>query len=594
MMQFSKWGGLLLAIAIFLLVVSAASAEIIVPENGTTAFIQTSGPNAPLSNGDYRTNVGGDNLPHELTVGIACTPGQTYVFQLFDPAVDVAGNPPGFGADGTTARSFDEINPPPPAPPDPDDTRFELISPAGAGLADITYVPGTSDADWTTLATVGPITGTAGTDCGQYIVRARTGVDDENAWRFRLLGGGLPETFDPLVGPDGIVGTGDESWIGLQLISYQHAPPGCQTFYWFADEIEREMYMLNFDLDGNESVTYTAPNGQRITGTISANNVWNDAAPQQNLRPGYGDMEVFDAVADFAGDSIFDPQDGNWSAEICVDNTLNQYSFQVPNNIIFQVPPRVPELRISKTDFRRVVRSPGSTTYTITISNVGLGAALPIPGPEFRDTLPPNTSFVSCTVNAPLVGTCGETAPGSGLLEGELQAQPGYDTAYLPGVRNPPNNTGTFTVAIDIAAGLSDGTTLTNTASIEYTDVFANDYPPIVAEDTDIVRERPDDDDGDDDDDGNDDTDDGDDDDGGNIRITDGGGTPPPGSSPVCPTGADGFTSFDPQCAEQMLAQVRRLPATGESPWSKWRLAFFGGIAGGIMLAGWYWRRRNG
>lgn len=577
----------LLVIGMVLAADSVVLAEILVPTNSTTAFIQTSGPNAPRSNGDFRTHVMGDNLPHDIIINIACTPAQTYVFQLFDPALDIAGNPPGLGMDGVTARSFDEINPL--AAPIADDTNFQLISPTGALLADIIYPPNTSDADWTTLATIGPITGTPGTDCGQYIVRARTLVDDENAWRFRLLGGGFPETFDPTVGPDGIVGSGDESWVGLQLISYQHSPPGCQTFYWFADEIDREMYLINFDLDDNLSVTYTTPSGQQITGTISSNDVWNNAAPQQSPRPTFAQMDPFDAVTDFVGDAIFDPEDGEWSSEICVDNTLNQYSFEAPNNIVFLEGPLVPELRIEKTDYRRIVRSPGSTTYTITITNVGIGAALPIPGPEFADTLPPDTTYVSCTVNAPLIGTCAETAPG--FIEGELQPQPGFDRAYLPGMRNAPNNQGTFTVAIDINAGIPHNTTLTNVASIEYTDVYNNDYPPVEAVDVDIVREIRS--DGDDDD--SDDNDitptppDDDDRGGGNPPSS----SPPGDSEPVeCVLNPDGTTSFDPACAALMLSNIQRLPATGQSPWSRWRIPLFLGGSGLSVMAGWYLVRR--
>ncbi|MEK7786071.1 MAG: hypothetical protein AAB658_11730, partial [Chloroflexota bacterium] len=426
-------------------------------------------------------------MPHEIVVNVACTPGQTYVFQVFDPAVDVAGDPPGFGADGVTTRVTDEVR------GGIDNTTFVLLSPAGATLANNTYVPGTSDADWTTLATVAT-TGTAGVDCGDYTMQVSTANDDDNAWRFRLVGGpALPpaETFDPVIGPDGVANTGDESSVGILAVSYQHVVGGCQDFFWFVQDGTPSIFMLAFDMDGAGSVTYQTPSGANITGTASGATAWNDTAPQQTARPALADMDAFDVGAgDLIGDGTVNPEVGLWRATICIPTANNQYSFEVAGAPpVFLAPPDLPEVVIVKDDGAVPVTSPGTTTYTLAITNNGPGAALPIAGPEVVDTLPAGMTFVSCTVNAPLTGTCAESAPGSGIINVNLTAQAGPPAflAYLPGPAAAPRDAGTISVTANINAGLAGGTSLTNVAQVDWTDPFGNDYPPVSDDDVDTV-----------------------------------------------------------------------------------------------------------
>jgi uncharacterized repeat protein (TIGR01451 family) len=471
------------------IVVPSAYASIIIPSNTTTAFIQTTGPTAGLGIGDYRTNAAGDNLPHEIVVNVACTPGQTYVFQVFDPAIDVAGNPPGLGVDGVTTRVGDEVR----GIIVGDNTTFVLLSPGGATLANNTYVPGTSDADWTTLATVAT-TGTAGVDCGDYTVQVSTADNDDNAWRFRLVGGpALPpaETFDPAIGPDGVANTGDESSVGILSVSYQHVVGGCQDFFWFVQDGTPSIFMLAFDMDGAGSVTYQTPSGANITGTVSGGTVWNDTAPQQLARPALADMDAFDVGAgDLIGDATVNPEVGLWKATICIPGPANQYSFEVAGAPpVFLAPPELPDVVIVKDDGVVLVNSPGTTTYTLSITNNGPGAAMPIAGPEVVDTLPAGMTFNSCTVNAPLTGTCTESTPGSGIININLtgQAGPPAFLAYLPGPAAAPRDTGTVTLTVNIAAGLAGGSTLDNPATVDWTDIFSNDYPPNSDNDIDTV-----------------------------------------------------------------------------------------------------------
>jgi uncharacterized repeat protein (TIGR01451 family) len=169
----------------------------------------------------------------------------------------------------------------------------------------------------------------------------------------------------------------------------------------------------------------------------------------------------------------------------------NQYSFEVPGYQIYLDPPILPEVLINKDDGVTIVGTPGSTTYTLTITNTTQAAAMPIPGPEVVDTLPVGMSFVSCAVNPPLVGTCAESAPGSNIVNVQLGAQSATIPAYLPGTDAAPNNVGTMTISANVAPGLAAGTALTNTASVDWTDVFGNDYPPVSDDDIDTVISLP-------------------------------------------------------------------------------------------------------
>lgn len=451
---------------LLVLCVNVASAELIVPPATTEAFIQTTGPNGALGIGDYRANAAGDNDDHVLSVFIACVPGVTYFFEIFDPAVEVAGN----------ATALDEIRPDPPATA-ADDTTFFVEDPVGGVVgAAVTYTPGTSANAWTTLATLGP-TGVA--DCGEYELHSRTSQDDENGWRFRLTGDNAGTPFEGDAGPDGVLGTGDEAFVVLSAVSYQHRDASPQSFYWFSQDGDTDMFMLTFDMDNNINTRYIAPDGTITQGTPSGSTVWNNAVPQQ-ARPTFAQMVNCSGGAPC--DAFDSPMPGLWEAEISV-NLLNQYSFEVPGRQLFLAPPPLPDVVISKFDGVSTVTSPGTNTYTIRIENIGEGAAMPLPGPEVVDTLPAGMTFVSCTVNAPLVGTCASVG---NTIEFQLDPQTG-SRGYLLGSGAGAGRIGTMTVTTNIAAGLPDGTQLINTATVDFTDLLGNDHAPRSATDPDRV-----------------------------------------------------------------------------------------------------------
>jgi uncharacterized repeat protein (TIGR01451 family) len=507
-----------LILMILFVVVPAALADIEVPAEGLSAFIQTTGPLATLGIGDYRTNnpvsvTGGsaadpsgvgDNSVHQMVIEFPCVT-EDWELVLFDPAI------------GDAADSIDE-------PRDDsnddtgdsdwyDNTTFRLRDPSGTVIAEETYTPGTSEGAATTFTTVS----VDASSCGQYVLETYTGNDessmaglteadltgdliglnnDDNAWRLIIPDGDT--------GPDGIAGTGDEALVALRAVSYQHSSDAsCQDFYWFVDDNDTQLYIINFDMDdeanyGLGNVCYFPPGvtgpscvggypgGDIIEGTRSSNTSWNDESFSAS-RPSFGDMATFDiAGGDLQGDAISSPPSGIWRAQICVDSD-NQYSLEVPGYDLYVELPVLPQLTIEKDDGVDIVSTPGSTSYTVTITNEGEGAAFPLPGSaiELTDELPPGMTFDSCTVNAPLVGTCSFNS-GTGLVEVDLTGHTTYPNIILPGV-GAAGNSGTVTVNALVDAGLTGGTLLENVATVDYTDALGSNYEPVSDNDIDTV-----------------------------------------------------------------------------------------------------------
>lgn len=516
-------GILLVVLGLTLTLVPSALASIVVPLRNVAVFIQTTGPLAELGIGDYRTNDpvsvsavpgrdpagAGDRSVHRIELLIPCLPNLDYTVELFDPAVEPGSEAIDEPRDDNNLDTTD--------PQWFDNTHFRLFAPNGTLLQETTYTPGTSNDAWTLFATI-TIDGNPqrGVSCGSYILQTDTGNgdpytvglnNDDNAWQLRLDGVG----FDAFTGPDGLPGTGDQAQVGILEVSYQHRAADCQDFYWFADDDEVEMYMLNFDMDDSASygaaiVCYFAPGvtgdcssgypgSPVIMGTRSGNTTWNDVvdqSAQRHVRPAFSDMQPFDGVSDFDGDAITNPAAGLWRGQLCVDRG-NQYSFEVPGHRLFIEPPDLPELTIVKDDGVEVVNSPGSTTYNVTITNVGTGAALPLPGgePELVDQLPAGMTFQSCTVNAPLIGTCAENPGGSGRVEFQLDGHTDFNDIFLPGTGSGNLNSATVTITAGVNAGLADGTQLENVASVDFTDAFQNNYEPVSDNDIDTVTNEP-------------------------------------------------------------------------------------------------------
>jgi len=441
-----------------------------IPPDGSVAFIQTSGPNAPLGNGDFYTNVDGANEPHIIRFEVPCTwpANRPITVALFDPESLESG----------TVIDIDEVA------DEPDDTTFTLKQ-GTTILATETYTPtGGTDGLWVELATFVPQVDCSTALATTYTVETTTSDDDEQSWRLRvgydpdcvggacsgigadqsaLLDGGA-ELIDDL---DGTPGTGDELLVGLLQVSFQHASPECQTFYFQVDATASEVVLHNFDMDNRESINYYTSTGREIEGTLSGQAVWNKASGANTPPERVGDVV-----------EVLEGEGGVWSAEVCT-NEDNQYIFEGERDkAIFYDQPPTPQMEVAKDDGVTVVRPNDLLTYTLAFTNTSgtsnaPGAAARI---NLTDQLPEDTTFVACEIDAPLTGTCTETNPG--LLN--------IDINELI-IATPGENTGSVQVTVRVNPG-ADGTLL-NTVDLNYQDIFGNNYSPVSAEDEDVIED---------------------------------------------------------------------------------------------------------
>ena len=125
--------------------------------------------------------------------------------------------------------------------------------------------------------------------------------------------------------------------------------------------------------------------------------------------------------------------------------------------------PAQPNIVLSKTDGVSTA-APGQTlTYTLTFTNTGPGAAHNI---VISDTLPSGVSYQSCSLGS-LVGSCSESG--------------GTVTFTLT---NPLAAGASASVTITVQVTTSGPTTLTNTATLNYTDSGGNARTPVTSSDT--------------------------------------------------------------------------------------------------------------
>jgi uncharacterized repeat protein (TIGR01451 family) len=132
--------------------------------------------------------------------------------------------------------------------------------------------------------------------------------------------------------------------------------------------------------------------------------------------------------------------------------------------------PAQPNIVLSKTDGVSTA-APGQTlTYTLTFTNTGPGAAYNI---VISDTLPPGVSYQSCSLGS-LAGSCSESG--------------GTVTFTLT---NPLAAGANASVTVTVQVTTSGPTTLTNSATLTYTDSANNARPPVTATDTTTVPAQP-------------------------------------------------------------------------------------------------------
>ena len=125
--------------------------------------------------------------------------------------------------------------------------------------------------------------------------------------------------------------------------------------------------------------------------------------------------------------------------------------------------PAQPNIALSKTDGVSTA-APGQTlTYTLTFTNTGPGAAHNI---VISDTLPSGVSYQSCSLGS-LAGSCSESG--------------GTVTFTLT---NPLAAGASASVTITVQVTTSGPATLTNTATLNYTDSGGNARTPVTSSDT--------------------------------------------------------------------------------------------------------------
>jgi uncharacterized repeat protein (TIGR01451 family) len=407
-------GALLLCLAALVPTVLAIE----IPPPLSNVYIQTTGPYAGLTIGDWYTNDTTDGPGyHSFEIYFPCTlaPTQVITVALFDPE-----------SNHTEGDDLDEVR-----PPGEDDTTFTLWAPDGATIvATDTYTPdGGTSQNWVTFDTFTR----DDYDCGIYTLTVTTSDNDDNAWKLRVT----PDN------PDEELGTGDEISLGNLQTSFQNTAYDCQTFHFFVTDTTSSIRLSNFDMDDSGTIDYISPSGVITPGTLSHDSEWNNGGESFSYPPPGGDL-------------IEDPEPGWWQAEFCV-GTDNQYTFDV--GPYFYEKPRTPEMSVSKDDGTTTFNRGGVLNYTITYENRGPGAALDA---VLTDRLPLSTTFVSCT---PRPGeSCGEIPPpGSGIV-----------TFSLGTIKAGESGSVMVSVHVDDDVAVE---TITNTVELDYTDIVFCDYP---------------------------------------------------------------------------------------------------------------------
>ena len=399
----------LLAIAFACAFPAPASAVEVPP--AANFFFQTNGPASAMGNGDWYTSTapGGGAGYHYLEITVPCgwPSSEPVHLDLFSPEMNRDA-----GALGGNEEPLGNY----------DSTQFELYGPGvtqgpaenqpgpGTGISgsQVTYRPpdvGTPE-EWTRYFTL-----PAPVACGNYLLRAEVlpaGADplnagaegnDQNGWRLRV---GRDDDAVPTNTPpantddyDGVQGTNDELSIGFVQTTFQHNQSGthCQTMYESVPPGMASIRLHNFDFDGASTanrVRYYAP-GETVdpnalsggtVGTLSGSTVWNDSATTTRV-----------------GDLINNPTPGVWAIVSCI-NGINQFIQEAQAGATSSYTlPTTPSMNVTKTDGRTETYRGEELTYTVDVSNTAsgefAGAATNV---SVIDTLPTNTTFVSCQI----------------------------------------------------------------------------------------------------------------------------------------------------------------------------------------------------
>ncbi len=415
MQRSSKWFDTI-AIAVAVVFISGTAdllgGEFVVPPENSDTYIQSNGPNSALFWGDWWTHnhpdAGAGTHEFNIVVPQDVNPEFILEIQIFDPE------------SYKTGSEIDEIR-----GSHWDTTSFSLTAPDGrTEITRQTYLPvSTTSENWTVLTSfrVGDY------GHGVYKLACLTLDDDQNAFRLKITE----------ADPDAIPFTGDEISILVYKSAVQNVGDWCDLFWFYVPPGYRELNLRNFDMDGGESVLYTDPNGQILSGTVSGEAMWNNSAAISMPPPG--------------GDIISNPQPGWWQAELCNGNN-NQYIFFSGLPMLFQVQPEYPQVSIEKIAERDSVQTGETLRYQIIAVNNGTGLAM---NTIVTDTLSREISLVS--------------------TDGTSQSISGDRTVIAWAVDDLlPSESDTSFVTVLI--GSTQDAQILNRAHLEHSDIFGNFY----------------------------------------------------------------------------------------------------------------------
>lgn len=452
-------GLILVLVALALLPSVVAAVEL--PAVGNPTYIQTNAANTLISEGDWYTasaGQGGGAGYHYIAVDVPCgwPAAKPIDIDLFSPEMN------------STNTLGDESAAPPLA-----NTTFELYQPgtvfsspatpgpgAAGSIATATYPTSAAAQQWVRFATLN----VAATGCGRYLLRAQSGDDDQNSWRVRVGddNDANPTNAPPATGydnADDVAGTGDELIIGVLQASFQHdaGASTCLSLFEYVPPGQPSVTFHNFDMDGGAATSryFTPGNGVRIVGTVSGNAVWNSSATTTRV-----------------GDTIASPASGWWRTSSCMGNH-NQYiqEGQTGAAAYYEQPP-TPQITLQKSDGRTQVSANNILTYTLTFNNIS--NLSPAPGAAtdvvLQDTLPTNTTYVSCDANG--FGVCSESG---GVVTFTFS-----DTVDA-------GSSGQLFVVVQVNGGVTPGEQVINGATLSYDDAYAQPFQPVSATDIDSV-----------------------------------------------------------------------------------------------------------
>lgn len=409
-------------LAIVITVLSVVEGQWLFPPRPAKTQLQTNGPLCDVSIGDGWSNNGNlsGNKPHVYEIYLPATVDPLFTVQLdiFDPECF------GLGADRDERHGASW-----------DRTNFVLFAPqADVIVAQRQFDPTFSTSQrWISFASFNR----QSFGSGIYRLEVTTLTDDENTYQLRIRQND----------PDGVPLSGDEIHIAAVRTSVESVVSGATRFHFYARE-DQELLLANFDMDQDSTCRYQSPDGQDLSGTASANGLWNGGVA--TLPPPGGDL-------------IARPASGWWQAMIPASSG-NQYTFYCARPFLIDTTVAHPQLSVQIDDGCDVARSDTVLTYSVQVSNIGAGPALQV---SVMDTLPQGLDVISCSEPVRVLAAGSRT-----LLCWEL-------AAMRPGE----------TVSLEIRARTNERAVdeILHAILVSWSDVLFTEYRPIRCSDRDSL-----------------------------------------------------------------------------------------------------------